>query len=157
MLKVAKVIQIDRNPESDKLYIEHLDDGSGNERVIQSGLVPYLKPEEILGQHIILVDNLKPKKMRGVESRGMLLAADYKDADGKDCVELVTAPWAAPGTPVVLEGSDVNAVKPEQIDADVFFKIEIKVTDHNVGIGGVKLLADGKAITTEKTADGGVS
>ncbi|MCR4626563.1 MAG: methionine--tRNA ligase [Treponema sp.] len=157
VLKVAKVIQIDRNPESDKLYIEHLDDGSGNERIIQSGLVPYLKPEEILGQHIILVDNLKPRKMRGVESRGMLLAADYKDADGKDCVELVTAPWAAPGTPVVLEGSDVNAVKPEQIDADVFFKIEIKVTDHNVGIGGVKLLADGKAITTEKTADGGVS
>lgn len=155
-LKVAKIVSVERNPESDKLYIEHLDDGSGEDRVIQSGLVPYLTPEELMGKHIILADNLKPRKMRGIESRGMLLAADYKDADGKDCVEVLSAPWAAPGTNVVLEGDDVNAVKPDNIDADMFFSIEINVVDKNVEIGGKKLVADGRIISTEFTVNGGV-
>ena len=155
-LKVAKIVSVERNPESDKLYIEHLDDGSGEDRVIQSGLVPYLTPEQLLGKHIILADNLKPRKMRGVESRGMLLAADYKDADGKECVEVLSVPWAAPGTNVVLEGDDVNAVKPDNIEADMFFSIEINVVDKSVEIGGKKLTADGKVITTEFTVNGGV-
>ncbi len=155
-LKVAKIVSVERNPESDKLYIEHLDDGSGEDRVIQSGLVPYLTPEQLLGKHIILADNLKPRKMRGVESRGMLLAADYKDADGKECVEVLSAPWAAPGTNVVLEGDDVDAVKPDNIEADMFFSIEINVVEKNVEIGGKKLTADGKILTTEFTVNGGV-
>ena len=155
-LKVAKIVSVERNPESDKLYIEHLDDGSGEDRVIQSGLVPYLTPEQLLGKHIILADNLKPRKMRGVESRGMLLAADYKDADGKECVEVLSAPWAAPGTNVVLEGDDVNAAKPDNIDADMFFSIEINVVDKKVEIGGKKLVADGKLLETEFTVNGGV-
>ena len=155
-LKVAKIVSVERNPESDKLYIEHLDDGSGEDRVIQSGLVPYLTPEELLGKHIILADNLKPRKMRGIESRGMLLAADYKNAEGKDCVEVLTASWAAPGTDVVLEGDDVNAVKPDNIDADMFFAIEINVVNKNVEIGGKKLMADGKLLGTEFTVNGGV-
>lgn len=155
-LKVAKIVSVERNPESDKLYIEHLDDGSGEDRVIQSGLVPYLTPEELMGKHIILADNLKPRKMRGIESRGMLLAADYKDADGKDCVEVLSAPWADPGTNVVLEGDDVNAAKPDNIDADMFFSIEINVVDKDVEIGGKKLVADGRIISTEFTVNGGV-
>lgn len=155
-LKVAKIVSVERNPESDKLYIEHLDDGSGEDRVIQSGLVPYLTPEELMGKHIILADNLKPRKMRGVESRGMLLAADYKDADGKECVEVLTAPWAAPGTQVVLEGDDPAGVKPDNIDAGLFFSIEVNVVNRNVEIGGKKLVADGKILTTEKTENGGV-
>ena len=155
-LKVAKIVSVERNPESDKLYIEHLDDGSGEDRVIQSGLVPYLTPEQLLGKHIILADNLKPRKMRGVESRGMLLAADYKDADGKECVEVLSAPWAAPGTNVILEGDDVNAVKPDNIDAEMFFSIEINVVEKSVEIGGKKLVADGKALGTEFTVNGGV-
>ena len=156
-LKVAKIVSVERNPESDKLYIEHLDDGSGTERVIQSGLVPYLKEDELLGKHIILVDNLAPRKMRGIESRGMLLAADYTDEAGKECVELVTAPWAAPGTPVVLEGEDPSVQKEKEISADVFFQIEIKVHDRTVVIQDKKLTADGKALTTEKTVNGGVA
>jgi methionyl-tRNA synthetase len=155
-LKVAKIVSVERNPESDKLYVEHLDDGSGQDRVIQSGLVPYLKPEELLGKHIILADNLKARKMRGIESRGMLLAADYNDADGKECVEVIEAPWATPGTPVILEGADVSFAKPEVIEADDFFKIEINVKDKCVVIGGKKVITDGRALTTEFTVNGGV-
>ncbi len=156
-LKVAKIVSVERNPDSDKLYIEHLDDGSGTDRVIQSGLVPYLKESELLGKHVIIADNLAPRKMRGVESRGMLLAADYKNQEGKDCVEPLTAPWAAPGTKVILEGDDVNAEKPAEISADVFFQIAINVVDKNVEIGGKKLTADGKVISTEFTENGGVN
>lgn len=156
-LKVAKILKVERNPESDKLYVEHVDDGSGTDRVIQSGLVPYLKEEDLLGKTVIIADNLAPRKMRGIESRGMLLAADYKDENGKDCVEILTAPWAAPGTKVVLEGDDVNAEKPAEIQADTFFQIEIKVIDKAVQIGGKNLVADGKPLSTEKTVNGPVS
>lgn len=156
-LKVAKIIKVERNPESDKLYVEHVDDGSGTDRIIQSGLVPYLKEEDLLGKTVIIADNLAPRKMRGIESRGMLLAADYKDENGKDCVEILTAPWAAPGTKVVLEGDDVNAEKPAEIQADTFFQIEIKVIDKAVQIGGKNLVVDGKPLSTEKTVNGPVS
>ncbi len=156
-LKVAKIVSVERNPDSDKLYIEHLDDGSGNDRVIQSGLVPYLKEDELLGKHVIIADNLAPRKMRGVESRGMLLAADYKDANGKDCVEPLTAPWATPGTKVILSGDDVNAQKPAEITADDFFKVSINVVNKNVQIAGKNLTAGGKTITTEFTENGGVN
>ena len=156
-LKIAKILKVERNPESDKLYVEHVDDGSGTDRVIQSGLVPYLKEEDLLGKTVIIADNLAPRKMRGIESRGMLLAADYKDENGKDCVEILTAPWAAPGTKVVLEGDDVNAEKPAEIQADTFFQIEIKVIDKAVQIGGKNLVADGKPLSTEKTVNGPVS
>lgn len=147
--RVAVITKVDRNPQGEMLYVETLDDGSGNERIIQSGLVPYLKPEELLGQHIILVSNLAPRKMRGIESHGMLLAADYTE-DGKEKVELLTAPWAAPGTKVVPEGADPNAEKPAKINIDKLEKISLAIKDNHFQIGGVNLTADGKAITTAK-------
>ena len=153
-LTVAKIVKIENNPESDKLYVETLDDGSGTERIIQSGLRDYLKPEDLLGKHIVLASNLAPRKMRGIESRGMLLAADYKDADGKDCVEPLEVSWAAPGTKIILEGSDAGVQKPAEISADDFFAVEIKTCSNNVQIGGVNLMCDGKAIKTIKTVNG---
>lgn len=155
-LKVAKIIKVDRNPEAEKLYVEHLDDGSGTDRIIQSGLVPYLKEEDLLGKHVIIADNLAPRKMRGIESKGMLLAADYTDENGKECVEVLTAPWAKPGTIISFEGEEANISTPENIDATTFFKIEIKVKDNCVEVGGKKLVANNKVITTEKTFNGSV-
>lgn len=151
-LKVAVIKSVETNPQGDKLYIEHLDDGSGEERIIQSGLRPYLSEEELLGQHVIIASNLAPRKMKGVESRGMLLAADYTE-DGKEKVELLTAPWAAAGTPVVLEGADPSFSKPGKIDFDKFCKVEMRIKDFSVQIAGKKLTADGKALTTEKSND----
>ncbi|NLC93517.1 MAG: class I tRNA ligase family protein, partial [Treponema sp.] len=154
-LKVAKIVSIERNPDSDKLYVEHMDDGSGIDRVIQSGLVPYLKEDELLGKNVIIVDNLKERKMRGIASKGMLLAADYQK-DGKDAVEVLTAPWAEPGTEVILEGDTENLDKPAEIEASEFFKIEINTVNKNVEIGGKKLLAKNKIISTEFTVNGGI-
>lgn len=149
-LRVAKIEKVDVNPEGDKLYIETLDDGSGIPRVIQSGLRPYLKEEELLGKHVIIAANLAPRKMKGVESRGMLLACDYKE-DGQDKVELLTAPWAKPGTLVIPQGSSVSIEKPVKLDADKFFKVEMKIENHKMVINGIPLTADGREIVTEKS------
>ena len=149
-LKVAVIKKVETNPQGDKLYIETMDDGSGEDRIIQSGLRPYLKEEELLGQHVIIASNLAPRKMKGVESRGMLLAADYTE-DGKEKVELLTAPWAAAGTQVVLEGADPSFQKPAKIDIDKFCKCYYEIKNHTAQIAGVKLVADGKAITTVKS------
>ncbi|MCR5081083.1 MAG: phenylalanine--tRNA ligase subunit beta [Treponema sp.] len=148
-LKVAKILKVDTNPQGDKLYIETMDDGSGTERIIQSGLRPYLQPEELLGKHVIIASNLAPRKMKGVESHGMLLASDYTE-DGKEKVELLTAPWAAPGTLVTLEGFEGAVEKSAKIDIDRFCKVEYKVINHVAHVAGKKLIAAGKEIRLEK-------
>ncbi|EID84888.1 phenylalanyl-tRNA synthetase, beta subunit [Treponema sp. JC4] len=148
-LLVAKITKVETNPQGDKLYIETLDDGSGTERIIQSGLRPYLKEDELLGQHVIIAANLAPRKMKGVESRGMLLACDYTE-DGKEKVELLTAPWAAPGTVIQLEGNEYTGEKPAKIDIDHFCKVEYRVSNKCFTIAGIKALADGKPVTTNK-------
>jgi methionyl-tRNA synthetase len=156
-LKTAKILKVEKHPEADKLYIETLDDGSSNERVILSGLVPYLAPEELLGKTIIVADNLKPRKMRGIMSYGMLLAADYTDSNGTECVEVLDCPWAAPGTPVVLDGAAPdNSEKHAEIDADCFFMVDIAAKDKQVCIGGKPLMAAGRPVKTDKTVNGGV-
>ena len=149
-------MKVEKHPEADKLYIETLDDGTGTDRVILSGLVPYLKEEDLLGKTVVIADNLKPRKMRGIESRGMLLAADYKDADGKECVEVLDCAWAKPGTPVVLKDTDPNAQKAEEIDADTFFSVPIRVVNKVVCVNNIPLTVDGKEITTVLTENGEV-
>jgi len=148
-LTVAKIVEVKPNPEGDKLYIETLDDGSGTPRTIQSGLRMYLKEEDLLGKSVVIASNLAPRTMKGVESRGMLLAGDYKEND-KDCVEVLDVSWAKPGTKIVLEGADVNASKKAEITGDEFFSVQINAVDGVVQIAGKKLLADGKEIKTVK-------
>ncbi len=149
-LTVAKITDIKPNPEGEKLYIETLDDGSGIPRTIQSGLRMFLKEEELLGKHVIIASNLAPRTMRGVESRGMLLAGDYKDENGKECVEVLDASWAEPGTKVILEGADPSAAKKAEINIDEFFSVQIKAVDGKIQIAGKNLLANGKELVTIK-------
>ena len=67
-------------------------------RQIVSGVAEYFKPEDCVGQKVVVVANLKPRKLRGVESKGMLLFAD-NIADGKERVEFVST-VAEDGNPV---------------------------------------------------------
>ncbi|OJF77728.1 MAG: methionine--tRNA ligase [Treponema sp. CETP13] len=156
-LRVAKVLSVERHPDADKLYVEKVDDGSGEERIICSGLVPYLKEEDILGKNIVIAYNLKGRKMRGVESRGMLLAADYKNDDGSDAVEILECPWAAPGDELTLEGSDVSYEKPESINADKFFAVPIKAVNGVVKIEDKALVVAGKPVCTTKALNSEIS
>ena len=153
-LKVAKILKVERHPKADKLYIETLDDGSGVERTIVSGLVPFYAAEELLGKHIVLVDNLKPAKIRGVESRGMLLAASVSGAEGKETVEVLDAPWASPGSLVVPERVEIPATEKTEIDVDTFFSMPLVARQGLACAGTSTLLAEGRAIRLSTVFDG---
>lgn len=75
-LRVARVVEAARIPGTDKLIQAKVDLG-GEVRTIVTGLVPHYQPEELVGKTIVVVANLEPRKVRGVESRGMLLAAEW--------------------------------------------------------------------------------
>ncbi|MBU0934856.1 MAG: methionine--tRNA ligase [Spirochaetes bacterium] len=154
-LRVAKIIKIEQHPKADKLYIETLDDGSGNERVIISGLVPFYQPEELLGKHIVLANNLKPAKLRGTMSQGMLLAASIETADGELC-EVLDASWAEPGTRLLLEGQDYASPAAPEIDIDTFFSVPIKAVAGKVYVGSKELQLCAKTLTTVKVPNGEV-
>ncbi|WP_053954863.1 methionine--tRNA ligase [Inediibacterium massiliense] len=84
-LKVGKILECKKHPKADKLLVSQVKIGE-EVRQIVSGIAKHFSPEELVGRKVIVVTNLKPIKLRGEESRGMILAA----ADGKE-LTLVTA------------------------------------------------------------------
>lgn len=78
-LRVAKVISCEPVKKAKKLLKLTLDDGSGKERTVASGIAAYYAPDDLVGRNIIVVANLKPATLCGVESCGMILAADSGD------------------------------------------------------------------------------
>ena len=78
-LIAAKVLECEPVPKSDKLLKLVLDDGSENRRQVVSGIAKFYTPEQLIGKKVIVVSNLKPVKLRGVESNGMILAAGSDD------------------------------------------------------------------------------
>ncbi|WP_258084923.1 methionine--tRNA ligase [Thermococcus thermotolerans] len=74
-LRVGKIIEVKDHPNADRLYVVKVDLGD-EVRQLVAGLKKYYKPEELLNHYVVIIANLEPKKLRGVESQGMLLAAD---------------------------------------------------------------------------------
>ncbi|MDD6084541.1 MAG: methionine--tRNA ligase [Oscillospiraceae bacterium] len=81
-LRCAKVVECEKVKKSKKLLRLQLDDGFGGRQVV-SGIAPWYKPEDLIGKKIILVANLKPAKLCGVESCGMICATDLPDGTVK--------------------------------------------------------------------------
>ena len=73
-LRVAVIKEVNPHPNADKLYILSIDLGE-EKRTIVAGIKNYYNPEQLIGKQIIVVSNLEPAKLRGIESNGMLLAA----------------------------------------------------------------------------------
>ncbi len=94
-LRVAKVLSAEKVEKADKLLKLTLDIG-GEQRTIVSGIAKNYTPEQIIGKNIVLVTNLKPAKIRGIESNGMLLAA----ADEKNLTLLTTDEDMPSGTKI---------------------------------------------------------
>ncbi len=84
-LKVGKITSVEEHPNADKLYVINLDDGD-NGRVICAGIKQYYSVEQLTGMQVVFVSNLQPRPLRGVNSEGMMLAAD----DGNGQVKLIT-------------------------------------------------------------------
>lgn len=154
-LRAAKIIEIERHPEADKLYIETLDAGDAEPRQIVSGLVPFYREDELLGKTIVLVYNLKPAKLRGIKSQGMLLAASTED-DGEEQVEVLFVDGAEPGQKIsvgnLLPPSDIK----KRIKIDKFFSLPLIVKGNEVYAGESKLSISDKVLSTEKVVDGEV-
>ena len=86
--RVVKVKECEAVPKSKKLLKFLLDDGSGEDRVILSGIHDYYEPEELVGKTCIAITNLPPRKMMGIDSCGMLISAVY-EYDGHEGLNLL--------------------------------------------------------------------
>ena len=86
--RVVKVLKCEEVPKSNKLLKFTLNDGSGQERVILSGIKMHYSPEELVGKTLVAITNLPPRKMMGLESCGMLLSA-VCDYDGEELLNLL--------------------------------------------------------------------
>lgn len=93
-LRVAKVLACEKVPNADRLLQLTIDLGT-EQRTIISGIAQHYKPEELVGQDVVVIANLKPAKIRGIVSRGMVLAASCGDK-----LTLVTAPGMPAGSKV---------------------------------------------------------
>jgi methionine--tRNA ligase beta chain len=78
-LKVAKILEAEKVEGSDKLVKLQIDLGS-EKRQIVAGIAQHYQPEDLIGREIIVVANLEPRTLRGVESNGMLLAASNEES-----------------------------------------------------------------------------
>jgi methionyl-tRNA synthetase len=145
-LKVGKIIEIERHPKADKLYVEKVDMGNGEIRQIVSGLVPYFTEDELKGKNVVIAYNLKAAKLRGVMSEGMVLAAENEAGT----VELLS-PDCQPGEWVSIEGSTPNT---EEITVDDFFSVPLEVKSNQAQFEGKNLMAAGNVIKLEKVVDG---
>ena len=86
--RAVKVKACEAVPKSKKLLKFVLDDGSGTDRVILSGIHEYYEPEELVGKTCIAITNLPPRKMMGIDSCGMLISAVY-EYEGREGLNLL--------------------------------------------------------------------
>ncbi|CAH8434574.1 unnamed protein product [Schistosoma intercalatum] len=93
-LRVGRIIDVNRHPDADSLYVEKVDLGGNEIRTVVSGLVKYLPIESLQNRVGIFLCNLKPAKMRGVESEAMLMCASSPDTCGVE--------------PLIVEGPDIQ-------------------------------------------------
>jgi len=95
-LKIARILSVDDHPAADKLLVLRVDIGEETPRIVIAGIKGHYTPEELVGRLIVVVANLEPAKLRGIQSNGMLLAA----SDGEKVVLLSPDKDLAPGSSV---------------------------------------------------------
>ncbi len=134
-LKVAEIIEAKDHPDADKLMILRINLGT-EKRQIVAGIRKFYSTDELVGKKIVVITNMKPAKLRGEESNGMLLAAS--DKTGKKCI-LIDASGCKAGEELFVKGMKNNEQK---IGFSQFEKIKIEVK-------GKKILADGKLVDTK--------
>lgn len=86
--RVGTILSAEKHPKADKLLVFRVKMGTETRQII-SGVANYFKPEDCIGKKVVVVANLKPRKLRGLESKGMLLFAD-NEIDGRETLEFIT-------------------------------------------------------------------
>lgn len=88
-LRVGQVLSAERIPKADKLLLMKIDIGEEQPRQILAGIAQYYEPEKLIGRKVVIVANLKPRKLRGLESQGMVIAASYGE-EGRPVIATFT-------------------------------------------------------------------
>ncbi|KAJ3108870.1 Aminoacyl tRNA synthase complex-interacting multifunctional protein 1 [Phlyctochytrium planicorne] len=162
-LRVGKIVSVQRHAQADTLYVEEVDVGEDKPRTVVSGLVKYMKESDLQDKLVVLLCNLKPVKMRGVESQAMVLAATSVDGT---TVELLEAPKGSkPGdrcwfdTHIGTDFSQLNAKKKiwegvqPRLKTDTFKRASYVVDA--AGVKTVSLLRNSHGEITVKSIVGG--
>ncbi|CAH1991863.1 unnamed protein product [Acanthoscelides obtectus] len=110
-IRIGKIVEVMKHPEADALYVEKIDLGEEAPRTIVSGLVNFIPIEEMQNRMVVVLCNLKPAKMRGVESQGMVLCASVDDP--KQVETLIPPEGAVPGEKVYVENFEDG--KPDEV------------------------------------------
>ena len=95
-IRIGKIVEVEEIPKSKKLIKLLVDIGEENPRQVVAGIKQYYNPEDLVGRQVVVLTNLQPVKLMGVESRGMILAGDI---DGR-AVLLQPDSEVPPGTKV---------------------------------------------------------
>jgi len=149
-LEVGKIMEVQRHPDAEKLYIEKVQMGNKEIQIV-SGLVPYYSGGDLTGRKIVVVRNLLPAKLRGVESQGMLLVAETEG----DLVEVFDCKDCEVGDKVTAEGIESRPKK--HITFKEFGKIKLEVKDYQALAEGKALSAGSQKLKTNKIKDGKIS
>lgn len=156
-IRVGKVISVEKHPDADSLYLEKIDVGEEQPRTVVSGLVAYISQEQLQDRPVVLLCNLKPQKMRGIESQAMLLCASI-EGDPRKVEPLDPPEGSAPGDRVYVEGFESGKpdeeLKPKK---KVFEKLQVdlKISDECVAQWKDKTLMTKLGQITCKTLKGG--
>jgi len=149
-IRVGKIVEVERHPDADSLYVEKIDVGEEKPRNIVSGLVNHVPIDQMKDRVLLVLCNIKPAKMRGIMSEGMVFCAE--SAEGK--VELLEVPeGVAIGERVTFEGfSKDEAGNPLTPDAQLNPKKKIweQVKDDLKTTGDGVAAYKGVAFTTSK-------
>jgi len=101
-IRIGKIVEVSKHPDAEKLYVEKIDLGEPSPRTIVSGLVDFVPEEKMLNRMVVVLCNLKPAKMRGVESKGMVLCSSREDP--REVEPLAVPEGSSVGDKVVVEG-----------------------------------------------------
>lgn len=110
-MRVGKIVDVSVHPDAESLYVSKIDLGEEQPRTIVSGLVKYIPIEEMKGRQVVVLCNLKPAKLRGIESNGMVLCCKIEE---EEKLETLAPPAdAAPGERILIENYEDG--KPDEV------------------------------------------
>ncbi|MAF99434.1 MAG: methionine--tRNA ligase [Nanoarchaeota archaeon] len=146
-LRVGEIIKVSDHPNADKLFVLKVNFGS-EQRQIVAGLKKFWKSSEIVGKKCVFVFNIKPAKLRGVESNGMILVA----SDGKHA-SLLEVAKSKPGSKAGFEGLSANSGK---ITFDDFLRVSLQSFNGEIKYDSKILKTELENVSVKHVNDGAV-
>ena len=123
-IRVGKVVEVGKHPEADGLYVEKVDCGEASgPRTIVSGLVQYCTLEQMQDRMVVILANLKPRALKGIESHGMVLCASTGEEAARKVEPISPPAGAAPGELITFMGHKSQPEAPGNRATKAYSKI----------------------------------